>query len=172
RTRLASLLGLSLYDLDRLDLTATTPLHGTLQRQISEYLRRLADPDFAREVGLFGDRMLSPEKTTEVRYSFTLLERNEQGFQVREQPDSTAQPFDINQGSKLELGSTAKLRVRTTYLEVIAELHQRHALRDRQALRQVRAEDALSRWALDYLARNEDPSLTAMLDAADRKSVV
>src|SRR5690606_40478974 len=72
RTRLASLLGLSLYDLDRLDLTATTPLHGPLQRQVGEYLRRLADPAFAEEMGLFGDRMLSPEKTAEVRYSFTL----------------------------------------------------------------------------------------------------
>lgn len=170
RTRLASLLGLSLYDLDRLDLTATTPLHGTLQRQVGEYLRHLADPDFAREVGLFGDRMLSPEKTAEVHYSFTLLERDEQGFRVRVQTDSTNQPFDINQGSKLELGSTAKLRVLTTYLEVIAELHQRHALLDRQALRQVQARDTLSRWTLDYLARNEDRSLTAMLDAAmDRR---
>src|SRR5690606_19073626 len=65
-----------------------------------------------------------------------------------------------------ELGSPARLRLLTTYLEGIAELHQRHALLDRQALRQVKAEDPLSRWALDYLARNEDRSLTAMLDAA------
>jgi hypothetical protein len=35
---------------------------------------------------------------------------------VRVQTDSTDQPFDINEGSKLELGSTAKLRVLTTYL--------------------------------------------------------
>lgn len=166
RMRLASLLGLSLYDLDRLDLTATTPLHGTLQQQVGEYLRRLADPAFAEEVGLFGDRMLSPEKTAEVRYSFTLLERDDEGFRVRVQTDSTNQPFDINQGSKLELGSTAKLRVLTTYLEVIAELHQRYGLLDPKALRQVAATDALSRWALDYLARHQDRSLPAMLDAA------
>ena len=166
RLRLASLLGLSLYDLDRLDLTATTPLHGALQQEVGNYLRRLADPAFAEEVGLFGDRMLSPEKTAEVRYSFTLLERDEQGFQVRVQTDSTDQPFDINQGSKLELGSTAKLRVLTTYLEMVAELHQRYGLLDRPALRQIAARDALSRWALDYLARADDRSLAAMLDAA------
>ena len=94
-----------------------------LQAQISEYLVRLADPAFAETVGLFGDRMLSPEKTAAVRYSFTLFERGEEGFQVRVQTDNTNQPFDINEGSKLELGSTAKLRVLTTYLEVIAELH-------------------------------------------------
>lgn len=170
RMRLASLLGVSLYDLDRLDLTATTPLHGALQQQVGEYLRQLADPEFAREVGLFGDRMLSPEKTAAVRYSFTLLERDEQGFSVRVQTDSTNQPFDINQGSKLELGSTAKLRVLTTYLEMIAELHQRYALLDRQALRQVDARDPLTRWAVDHLARSEDRSLPTMLEAAmDRR---
>lgn len=61
RMRLAGLLGLPLYDLDRLDLTASTSLQGDLQSQISEYLVRLADPAFAESVGLFGDRMLSPE---------------------------------------------------------------------------------------------------------------
>ena len=127
RMRLAGLLSLPLYDLDRLDLTASTPLQGDLQRQISEYLVRLADPAFAESVGLFGDRMLSPEKTADVRYSFTLFERGDEGFRVRVQTDNTHQPFDINEGSKLELGSTAKLRVLTTYLEVIAELHQRTA---------------------------------------------
>lgn len=170
RMRLANLLGVSLYELDRLDLTATAPLHGGLQRQVGDYLRNLADPEFARKVGLFGDRMLAPEKTAEVRYSFTLLERDALGFSVRVQTDSTNQPFDINQGSKLELGSTAKLRVLTTYLEMVAELHQRYALLDRKTLRQVGARDGLSRWAVDYLARNEDRSLPTMLKAAmDRR---
>ena len=41
--------------------------------------------------------------------------------------DNTDQPFDINEGSKLELGSTAKLRVLTTYLQIIAELHDKYA---------------------------------------------
>ena len=104
RMRLAGLLGLPLYDLDRLDLTASTSLQGDLQSQISEYLVRLADPAFAESVGLFGDRMLSPEKTGDVRYSFTLFERGEEGFRVRVQTDNTNQPFDINEGSKLELG--------------------------------------------------------------------
>ncbi len=43
------------------------------------------------------------------------------------QTDSTDQPFDINEGSKLELGSTAKMRVLTTYLQIIAELHDKYA---------------------------------------------
>jgi membrane peptidoglycan carboxypeptidase len=166
RMRLAGLLGLPLYDLDRLDLTASTPLQGDLQAQISEYLVRLADPAFAESVGLFGDRMLSPEKTAAVRYSFTLFERGEEGFQVRVQTDNTNQPFDINEGSKLELGSTAKLRVLTTYLEVIAELHQRYSDLTPGELRKIDAKANLSRWAIDYLATHSDRSLERMLDAA------
>ncbi len=166
RMRLSNLLGVSLYDLDRLDLAATTPLHGELQERISDYLHRLADPAFAGEAGLFGERMLSPERTGDVRYSFTLFERGEQGFRVRVQTDNTNQPFDINEGSKLELGSTAKLRVLTTYLEVIAELHQRYAQSDVPTLRKAEAVDPLTRWALGYLIEHEDRNLPAMLDAA------
>ncbi|WP_417779797.1 transglycosylase domain-containing protein [Stutzerimonas xanthomarina] len=166
RMRLSSLLGVSLYELDRLDLAATTPLHGELQTQVTEYLHRLADPSFAGEVGLFGERMLSPERTGDVRYSFTLFERGEQGFRVRVQTDNTNQPFDINEGSKLELGSTAKLRVLTTYLEVIAEVHERYAKNDVATLRKAEAVDPLTRWALGYLIQNEDRNLPAMLDAA------
>lgn len=166
RMRLAGLLGLPLYDLDRLDLTASTPLQGDLQSQVSEYLRRLADPQFAESVGLFGDRMLSPEKTAEVRYSFTLFERGDEGFRVRVQTDNTNQPFDINEGSKLELGSTAKLRVLATYLEVVAELHQRYAGLSPEELRKIDAKANISRWAIGYLAQARDRSLAAMLDAA------
>jgi len=166
RMRLSNLLGVSLYELDRLDLAATTPLHGELQGQITSYLHRLADPAFAGEVGLFGERMLSPERTGDVRYSFTLFERGEQGFRVRVQTDNTNQPFDINEGSKLELGSTAKLRVLTTYLEVIAELHERYANSNVATLRTAEAVDPLTRWALAYLVQHEDRNLPAMLDAA------
>lgn len=168
RSRLASLLGLSYYDLDRLDLAASTTLHGDLQRQVTAYLERLADPEFASGIGLFGERLLSPEKTGEVRYSFTLFERGDEGFLVRVQTDNTNQPFDINEGSKLELGSTAKLRVLSTYLEVIAELHQRYAAESTDALRQIDIDshDILSRWAVDYLINNPNHDLSTMLRAA------
>ncbi|MCF7202598.1 transglycosylase domain-containing protein [Pseudomonas oligotrophica] len=166
RTRLAGLLGLPLYDLDRLDLTASTPLQGDLQEQVSDYLLKLADPAFAEQVGLFGDRMLSPEKTADVRYSFTLFERADGGFRVRVQTDNTNQPFDINEGSKLELGSTAKLRVLTTYLEIVAELHGRYAGLDAAELRATQPRTTLGRWAVAYLLQTKDRGLTPMLEAA------
>ncbi|MNQ70270.1 Penicillin binding protein transpeptidase domain protein [compost metagenome] len=91
---------------------------------------------------------------------------------MRVQTDSTDQPFDINEGSKLELGSTAKLRVLTTYLQIMAELHDRYASKTPAELKtvEVAEQDRLSRWAVDYLIQNTDRSLPLMLSAAlDRK---
>lgn len=168
RNRLAGLLGVSLYELDRLDLHATASLERDLQQAVSAHLRRLADVDFARQAGIVGERLLTPARVADVHYSFTLFEATPDGNRVRVQTDTTAQPLDINEGSKLELGSTAKLRVLATYLEIVAELHARHADKSVEALRAtpVDRQDVLSRWALDYLIATPDRSLPAMLDAA------
>ncbi|MHC8409790.1 transglycosylase domain-containing protein [Pseudomonas sp. Hz4] len=172
RSRLGGLLNRPLYDLDRLDLSATSTLQGDLQTQATEYLKHLADPVFATQIGLMGERLLTPTSTTQVRYSFTLFELTPDGSRVRVQTDSTDQPFDINEGSKLELGSTAKMRVLTTYLQIIAELHEKYAEMTVPELKKVDVpdQDRLSRWAVDYLIQNTDRNLPAMLGAAlDRK---
>ncbi|MGQ4880061.1 transglycosylase domain-containing protein [Billgrantia sp. LNSP4103-1] len=168
RQRLGGLLGLSFYDLDRLDLRSRTTLHAELQRDVTRYLHRLADPEFAAEIGLLGERMLSAERTQDVSYSFTLFERDEDGFRVRVQTDNTDQPFDINGSSKLELGSTAKLRVLATYLEMVAELHARHAGKSIEVLQAVETDrqDALSRWVLDRLIEAPDLALGELLSMA------
>lgn len=168
RNRLSSMLDRPLYDLDRLDLSATTTLNADLQKQASDYLRHLADPAFAQQIGLIGERLLTPASTREVSYSFTLFERTADGSRVRVQTDNTDQPFDINEGSKLELGSTAKMRVLTTYLEIIHELHERYAGQTPAQLRQVKIEDAdrLSRWVLDTLIQNPGMDARTLLAAA------
>ncbi|MBD8826074.1 transglycosylase domain-containing protein [Pseudomonas sp. CFBP 13602] len=168
RNRLSSMLDRPLYDLDRLDLSATTTLHADLQKQASDYLRHLADPAFAQQIGLIGERLLTSASTREVSYSFTLFERTADGSRVRVQTDNTDQPFDINEGSKLELGSTAKMRVLTTYLEIIHELHERYAGQTPAQLRQVKIEEAdrLSRWVLDYMIQNPGADARALLGAA------
>ncbi|MEJ8802791.1 transglycosylase domain-containing protein [Pontibacter sp. H249] len=168
RTHLSELLGKTLYDLDRMDLAATTTLQNDLQEQISTYLHKLGEPDFARATGVFGDRMLSPDRTAAVVYSFTLYERTPQGNLVRVQTDNTDQPFDMNEGSKLELGSTAKLRVLITYLQVVSEIHHRYASASTTEVRGALQEpqDNLSRWVLQYLLRAKDKSLKATLAAA------
>ncbi|MES2871750.1 MAG: transglycosylase domain-containing protein [Pseudomonadota bacterium] len=168
RSRLSALLKRPLYDLDRLDLSATSTLQADLQRQVSDYLRQLADPAFAGKLGLLGERLLTPTSTAQVRYSFTLFELTPDGARARVQTDSTDQPFDINEGSKLELGSTAKLRVMTTYLQIISELHDRYGAQSSEQLKKVPLadQDPLTRWALSYLVQNPGANLANMLDAA------
>ena len=168
RSRLAALLDRPLYDLDRLDLAATSTLQAELQSQATDYLKQLADPAFAGKMGLLGERLLTPASTPQVRYSFTLFELTPDGSRVRVQTDNTDQPFDINEGSKLELGSTAKLRVLTTYLQIISELHARYAAQTPAVLKktEIAEQDRISRWAVDYLIQNPDKSLANMLDAA------
>jgi membrane peptidoglycan carboxypeptidase len=172
RTRLSNMLDRSLYDLDRLDLSATSTLQSDLQVSVGQYLRDLANPEYAAKLGLLGEHLLTPTSTQAVRYSFTLFERDADGSRVRVQTDSTDQPFDINEGSKLELGSTAKMRVLTTYLQIISEIHDKYAGMSSAELKKVPVEEAdrLSRWALDYLIQNNDRDLSKMLTAAlDRK---
>ncbi|MAX32500.1 MAG: glycosyl transferase family 51 [Halomonadaceae bacterium] len=169
RGRLASLLGVSLYELDRLDLSASTPLNADLQPRVSDYLKALEDPSAAATAGLFGHHLLGrPETAAGVRYSFTLFERDGAGFQVRVQTDTNGSAFDINQDSKLELGSTAKLRVLASHLEIIAELHERYSGAPREALREIDVDrrDALLRWVVDQLIRDPDLPLNALLEAA------
>lgn len=168
RSRLADWLGTSLYDLDRLDARMDTTLHSGLQEHVNAYLARLTDAGFAKSQGLIGERLLQPGTLGAVRYSFTLLERTPAGNLVRVQTDTTHQPLDINEGSKLELGSTAKLRVLATYLELVSELHARLAPQAPKTLGSIAfdRQDTLTRWAVQHLSTHPDRSLDAMLEAA------
>ncbi len=170
RIELGRMLGVPrLYDLDRLDLTVSTTLHAPTQRAVSDFLRRLDDPALVDAAGLFGDRMLLPSNDlSKVLYSFTLYELSEAGALLRVQADSLNQPFDINQGAKLDMGSSAKLRTLLTYLEIIAELHREYAGLDAARLARVdpHDKDVLSRWVVDYLRGGGDRSLEPMLMAA------
>ena len=168
RNRLVSSLDASLYDLDRMDLTATTTLQGDLQDAVTNHLRKLHDNDFAQQNGLVGEYLLKPNQAKFINYSFTLFERTPNGNQVRVQTDNTDNPFDINEGSKLELGSTAKLRVLTTYLEVMAEIHTRYQNQSAETLTKLRADttDVLTGWVLDQMIGKPDLLLPELLQRA------
>lgn len=164
RAQLVGLLGLdSVYDLDRLDLTVDTTLDAGVQQSTARTLQQFGDPLFAAESGLLGDRLLKPDDTGSVIYSFTLYERSAGANLLRVQTDNYPQPLSVNEGTKLELGSTAKLRTLAHYLEIVASLH-----RDLtgQAQPQLEAGDPLTRWAVEYFASAQDTSLPAMLQAA------
>jgi membrane peptidoglycan carboxypeptidase len=169
RTRLAATLGTeSVYDLDRLDLQVETPLVAPLQARVTDALKRLADPAAAKAAGLYEARLLQRGDPAGVTYSFILMERSPRGNLVRVQADSSEDPFDVNEQSKLDLGSTAKLRTLASYLDIVAELHERYGRLTPEALGWVRATrgDRLTQWAVEWIEKNPASSLRAMLEAA------
>ena len=170
RVKLAGLLGESrLYDLSRLDLVAESTLNGDAQKEITDFLLGLSKPAQAAALGLYGERLLTPANDlSKVIYSFTLYEKSPQGMLLRVQADNLNQPFDINQQTKLDLGSTAKLRTLVTYLEIIARLRDGYLKLDPEKLREQAKprRDVLAQWMAEYLLSGSDRSLAAILDAA------
>jgi membrane peptidoglycan carboxypeptidase len=170
RVELSSRLGVPrLYDLDRFDLKASATLHGPTQRAVSSFLRRLSDPVVVEAAELYGHYLLAPENDlTKPIYSFTLYENTEDGALLRVQADNLNQPFDINKGAKLDMGSSAKLRTLITYLQLVAELREQYMDMPRNQLLKLKVadKDLLMRWVVQYLANAQDKSLTPMLEAA------
>jgi len=169
RTSLSALLGIPhLYDLDRLDLTISSTIDDRTQQDIMKVLQQLNDPDYANSVGMVGHRLLSQDRSSGLIYSFTLYEHVGNANLLRVQADSFDQPLNINEGVKLELGSTAKLRTLITYLEILADLHKRYSGLSREELNAIHAprSDRLSQWAIMYLSTAPDKSLKAMMKSA------
>ncbi len=169
RTHLAGLLGGSrLYDLDRLDLSVASTLNAPVQAAVTGLLRELRDPARAKAAGLSAKQLLDRGDPAKVVYSFTLYERGGEANYLRVQTDNFDQPLNINEGTKLDLGSTAKLRTLVTYLDIMARLHQRLSPLDNGQLRalEVDRKDILTRWAVDYFLAATDKGLSPMLEAA------
>ncbi|MBZ9612664.1 transglycosylase domain-containing protein [Rheinheimera maricola] len=168
RNRLSQLLGQNLYQLDRLDLQSQTTLHSKLQRDISQHLHQLSRYEPAQQAGLFADRLLLAGQQDKMRYSFTLYQSTDNGNKVRVQTDNTDQPFDMNDASKLELGSTAKLRVLVSYLQIIAELHRLYAEEPSETLQflDIAPQDNLTSWVVNYLTAHPGITLDNILQAA------
>lgn len=182
RVHLMNLLGLKkLYEVDRLDLSARTTLAREAQKKLVGFLKNMGDKEFLKTNGFYGFRLLKPENDpSKIKWSVVLYERGETNNKIRLQADTIDGPFDMNEGMKLDLGSTAKLRTLVTYLEIIAELHRRHfglAVNDLKSLLSD-ASDPLTKWMIHWLINNPqgdlDQALTAGLDrhySADPREV-
>jgi len=170
RSRLLALLGLKhFYDLDRLDLSVTSTIDYAVQRAVAARLLELKDPEQVRQAKLTGHRLLeSKDAIDRVIYSFSLYEVTEHANLLRVQADNYAEPFDINEGVRLDLGSTAKLRTLVHYLEIMASLYSEYAGLSAEQLRdmEVSTEDTLRAWVVDFLRRTPQHDLRSMLDAA------
>ena len=173
RARLTTMLAVpALYDLDRLDFYAQSTLDGPAQESVTRTLQSLQEPANVEALGLKGYHLLERGEPSRVIYSFTLYERRPGANAVRVQTDNFDQPLDINAGARLDLGSTAKLRTLITYLEIIADLHQRYGQSDPAALRavDVHPRDRLTAWAIEYLTATPGAPLSVMLEASlDRR---
>jgi membrane peptidoglycan carboxypeptidase len=157
-----------LYTLDRLDLSVKSTIDYRAQKWVTDILQKLSDPAFAAENGLLDNRLLAQGNPKDVIYSFTLREIIGDRSVLRVQSDNIDGPFNVNDGVKLELGSTAKLRTIISYLQVIETIYRRHFNSETQTLKKNIApqKDRLTTWTLNYLETAEDKSLAAVLDAA------
>jgi membrane peptidoglycan carboxypeptidase len=158
-----------LYHLDRMDVSANATVDGKVSAEVTKILKSLNDPETAKAAGLTGFQLLRPDAVGNIVYSFVLYEKTAEGNVLRVETDNFDGPLNLNEGSKLELGSTAKVRTLVSYLEAIADLHGHYSGKDAMELQSmiIRKEDNLSRWAADYLSNPEtDKSLNAMLEAS------
>ncbi len=162
----SALLGLlnvdTVYQLDRMDLKVNATIDQRATRSATMALRNLAKFDYATAAGVVGHQMLPTDALSSVIYSFTLYETGEGANLLRIQSDNYDRPLNINQGTQLELGSTAKLRTLASYLDVMAQLHETGA----KDPTRIAGQDPLSAWARDWLSKAIDTSLPSMLEAA------
>lgn len=174
RTELLSTLRVSgMYSLDRMDLTVQSTIDRQAQRDVVRVLQKMGDRETVKSLGMVGHNLLSAENDpAKVAYSVVLYERGQEHHTVRVHADSLDKPFNLNNGGKLILGSTAKLRTTATYLNIIAELHGKYAGLSQKdlAARAREVTDPLSVWAVSHLQTNRDRSLQAMLDAAMQRT--
>lgn len=164
RVELMQLLGVSgFYDLDRIDLDATSTFDARLQRRTTELFASLQDEDFLDRHGLRQERLLSQGDPRKVIYSLMLYERTPQGNLLRVQTDNLADPLDLNEGMKMELGSTAKVRTLAHYLELVALLYEDRAVREAVA---GLPGDPITQWVAETLKGNPKLSLEQLLELA------
>jgi membrane peptidoglycan carboxypeptidase len=174
RNQLVGLLRLpDFYALDRLDLSGWSSIDTAAERRISDVLSQLADPAYDHSLDLYGKQLLGSASPARIAWSVVLYERGANCNFVRIRADSLNEPFDLNSGGKLQLGSTAKLRTLITYLDIVDALHTRLARlsRDRlSAIQTAAKDDPLTRWAAGWLADAHDRGQQAMLDAAMQRT--
>ncbi len=169
RARLADMLDVhDFYDLDQLDLDVRSTIDVGLTRSVEGLFQQLRDPAFLDANGLRGEHLLSQGDPGGAVYGFLLLERTRRGDLLRVHLDTLDQPFDVNEGMKMELGSTAKLRTLANYLEIVADLHGKLSKLDpgTLALRARVARDPITAWAAQTLLSRPGIGLEAMLRAA------
>ena len=167
RTNLVGLLGVpSFYELDRLDLEAKGTVDSILQDEVVDLFDNLRDAEFLDVHGFRQEHLLSQGNPENVIYSLLLFEKAPLGNVLRVQTDNLKQPLDINEGMKMELGSTAKLRTLAHYLELVASLYSDRKNTENPA---SLIRDPITLWVVETLKEHPQVSLDRLLeDSLDR----
>jgi len=157
--------------LDRLDLTVETTFDRDVQQAVANVLNELGDSTFVQEKGL--RPLIGDASPADIHYSVVLFERQPHANVLRLQADNVNGPFDVNDGSKLELGSTAKARVLISYLELVErtfEAHRRNSADELRSILVVEGDD-ITAWTLSYLLAHPAATRTEVLLAAVERPV-
>ncbi len=169
RTRLLELTNYpQLYDLDQVDITVKSTMDNDANEGVTNILKQIKDAESVRRFGLNQSRSLGRGDPSKVIFSVTLYERRGNANILRIQTDNFDNPFSVNEGARLDLGSTAKLRTVTTYLDIVGELHERYSFMSPQELRKVdrRGLDPISIFVVNEFTRNPSISLPSLLTRA------
>ncbi len=170
RSKLMATLGINrFYDLDRLDLDVKTSIDADLQREITEALYSLKDPSNILKSGLTGPHLLGKGDPSKVIYSVSLYEKTPVGNVLRVQTNNYGGSFNIDEQMKLDMGSSAKLRVLIHYLGILTKIHHKYQNSPSEDLKRISQDpalDPLTRWTIDYLSKAQDKSQILFLDAA------
>jgi membrane peptidoglycan carboxypeptidase len=157
-----------LYDLNRLHLNVESTVDAGLQRDTEELMKRLSDSAFVAQHGLLSEHLLGGGNPKRVVYSMLLYERTPDGNRERVHADNLRGPFDVNEGMKMSLGSTAKVRTLVHYLEVVERLYQEVSGLSPDGIGDYerRAGDPLTRWACETLLEHPAMPVESLLTRA------
>ena len=174
RYEVGKMLGLdNLSELDQWDVRAQSTLDMTAQKEIQEVLaQKMYDPKFLEEEGFTGTRLIEKADPKGIIYSFTLYEKLKGRNVMRVQVDTSDKKLNINESSRLDLGSTAKLRTLITYLQIMSDLYTKISPMSRKEMLEIKIKpgDGMTHWARGHLfMRRAKTRLDFLKDAMDRK---
>jgi len=162
----------TLYELDRLDLTVETTFDMVAQQKVNGVLNALYDQEFLADNGFLGPYLLSQGDPQRIIYSVALFESRQDYNASLLKADTLNRPLNINLGTKLELGSTAKLRTLCTYLIVIDEVAGELMGKNRSELlgRAAEVKDPFSAWVLQHLLAHPEVTREEVLAASLKRN--
>lgn len=158
-----------LYGLDRMDIDVTSTEDSGLNRGLARAMEVLTDPNRNAAAGFTGYQLLPQGAGQDIHLAATIMERLPDGHSViRGQMDNFPGPFNINEGSRLQLGSTSKVLTTYSYLDVSEDLYNQYTKEPEKFFnRAFNPNNAIAIWAQNYLSQPEaDKSYKGFIHAA------